>query len=152
MDMERFWLSEDGERFFTAWKKIYNIPDYIEGDSFFPDEPSAIGQLDFENYPTIECLADQTSSKRIFAAVGFHGSDAQLRLKVYNSSTLAQQKSYDLQFARPEFFSVYSTWSGRPIALFPSENEKDVWLVQKFAEYSYSGPGIWSVTKVDITK
>ena len=152
MDMERFWLSEDGEQFFTAWKKIYNIPDYVEGDSFFPDEPRAIGQLDFENWPTVECLADQTSSNRIFAAVGFHGSDAQLSLKVYNSNTLAQQKSYDLQFSRPEFFSAYNTWSGRPVALFPSKNEEDVWLVQKFAEYSYNGSGIWSVTKVDITK
>ena len=152
METYGFWPADDGERLFTGWKKIYNMPEYVERNSFMGSEPPVIGQLEFNQIQIVDCISSQSSSESVFSAFGFHGSESSLILKVYNSNTLVQQKSYELKFVRPDFFSEYSTWTGRPIALFPSENKTDVWLVQKFAEYINDEPGIWSVTKVDITK
>lgn len=145
-----YWPSDDGERLFTGWKNIYNMPEFTSENSFYVTEPPVIGQLSFSNYQTLDCISSQRSSERIFAVTGFHGSDAFLILKVYNSNTLVQLKSYDMMFVRPDSFT--STWTGRPVAIFPSEDKTNVWLIQKFADYISDETGIWSVTKVDITK
>ena len=152
MTLNGHWISDDGAKLITGWHKIYDLPEYQEGQSFFPYELNATGELDFESTQVIDCAGSQSSTERIFAASGFHGSNNNQIIKIYNSKTLVEQKSFELTFARPDFFSVYSTWSGYPIALFPSVNEQDLWLVQNFAKYSYDGDGIWSVAKVNISK
>lgn len=152
MDMSGYWLSDDGEKLFTGWKKIYNVPDFMDGNSFIPNEPPVTGQIDFQESQIVDCIAQQSSSGYIFVSTGFGWQGQTTTLKVYNDQTLVQQRSYDLNFVRPDFFSVYSTWYGRPFAMFPSENKKDLWLVQKYAEYDTDNTGIWSVAKVDITK
>ncbi len=151
MDLEGYWISEDGTRLFSGWKRIYNLPDFVEGQDFFPYELTQTGLLDFEASQVVECISDHTASQRISAAFGFHGEGNNLILNTYNSKTLVQQKSYELTYPRPDFFSVYSTWSGRVVALFHSDDEQNVWIVQKHAEYS-SDNGIWSVSKVNVTK
>jgi len=151
MDLEGYWISEDGERLFSGWKKIYDLPDFAEGQSFFPYELNVTGQLNFSEQQVVDCISDQSSTSRIFVANGFQGEEGSLLLRVYNSSTLVEQNSYELKYARPSFFSVYSTWSGHPFALFPSSDKENLWIVQKHALYTYDA-GIWSVSKADITK
>lgn len=151
MDLEGYWVSEDGNRLFSGWKKIYKLPDFVEGQDFFPYELNVTGQLDYSREQVVDCISDQSSTNRIFVASGYQGEDAPLLLKVYDSSTLVEKSSHELKYARPSFFSVYSTWSGRPFAMFPSSDQQNLWIVQKHALYTYEA-GIWSVSKVDVTK
>jgi len=108
--------------------------------------------IEFDQHQIIDYISSQSLSERIFAATGFHGSENNVLLKMYHSRTLVQQKSFELKFVRPDFFSVYGTWYGTTKALFPSENQKELWTVQQFAQYDSDGQGIWSISKVDITK
>lgn len=146
------WFTDDGEKFLTAWNKIYNMPAYNPNQSFFTEEPPITGQFEVPNSQMSDCLAQQSSSDRIFSATGFGWSGLNTVITIFNDHTLVQQKSIELKFLRPENFSVYSTWTGRPKAMYPSENKKDLWLVQKYVEYDTNIPGIWSVTKIDISK
>ncbi len=151
MDLEGYWISEDGKRLFSGWKKIYKLPDFVEGQDFFPYELNVTGQLDYSSQQVVDCISDQSSTNRIFVAHGYQGEDATLLLKVFDGSTLVEKSSHELKYARPSFFSVYSTWSGRPFAMLPSSDQQHLWIVQKHAPYDYEA-GIWSVSKVDVTK
>lgn len=152
IDHEGIWFSDDGQRFITAWNKIYAMPAYDPNQSYFFDAPPAIGQFEFPNSQLSDCLAQQSSSGLLFAATGFGWSGLNTTICIFKDNTLTLEKTLELKFVRPENFSVYSTWAGRPRAMYPSENGRDLWLVQKYVEYDTDSPGIWSVVKVDITK
>ncbi|WP_423129565.1 hypothetical protein [Gaoshiqia sp. Z1-71] len=152
MDHDGIWFSDDGQRLLTAWNKIYNMPAYDTNQAYFPHEPTVIGQFEFPNSQQSDCLAQQSSTGRIFAATGFGWSGLNTTICIFKDNTLTREKILELKFVRPENFSVYNTWSGRPKAMYPSKNGNDLWLVQKYIEYDTSHQGIWSVVKVDITK
>ena len=130
MDLNGYWISEDGERLFSGWKKIYNLPGYADDQDFFPYELTPTGQLDFESTQIVDCIADQNSSNRIFAATGFGWAGQNTLLNIYNGQTFVKQGSFELKFTRPDNFSVYNTWTGKPFAMFPSANKKDLWLTE----------------------
>jgi hypothetical protein len=148
LDMMGYWISDDGNRLFTGTKTIYRVPEYIPEGDYFPNQPQVEGELELNYTQVVDCIAQQTSSGRIFVATGFGYTGDKTQITLFNHQTLVKQKSYELTFERPQDFPMGNTWWGKPVAMYPSPNETELWLVQTFPGKTYNDPEIWSVVKV----
>ena len=100
-----FWLSKDGEKVYSAYGKIYWVPEYM-GSSFGTEAPS-FGNFNL-NYAYITALDDCPAISSVFystSAYWYEPGTSSL-IEQYNSTNLNKIKSYNVS---PAQVSIHGT-------------------------------------------
>lgn len=148
MFVEGFWLSDDGERIFTGLKTIYKVPDYIPNKHWSVQELQKSGELELDNYYSIDCIAHHSASERIFVGNGQGSFSDKTIITQFHHTTLTKQKTYEITTLPPDDFPMSITWWERIVNMYPAKDGSKLWLVQKFPPAHYDDPDIWSVRKL----
>ena len=100
-----FWLSKDGQKVYSAYGKIYRVPEYV-GSSHGTDAPS-FGNFNL-NYAYITALDDCPAINSVFYSTSsaFYQEGTSSLIEQYNSTNLNKIKSYNVS---PEHLSINGT-------------------------------------------
>lgn len=100
-----FWLSKDGKKVYSAYGKIYWVPEYV-GSSHGTDAPS-FGNFNL-NYAYITALDDCPAISSVFYSTSsaFYQEGTSSLIEQYNSTNLNKIKSYNVS---PAHLTIHGT-------------------------------------------
>ncbi len=150
MSMGGCWFSADGERFFTGYKKVYRVPDYMPGMTWTMDEPPSAGELDLQTQANISALAHHSSRGRIFASVGSKWSNDPSKIFVLDDKSFVILKTYLINSSAPAGFPQSIMWWNTVQHIFADPNGAHIWLVNRHPAPVYDSPDEWSVMTLEV--
>ena len=150
MDLGGCWFSNDGERFFTGYKKVFRVPDYVPGLTWTRDEPPSAGELDLPVQANISAMAFHASTGRIFASVGSKWSSEPSKVFQLDDKSFVIQKTYLINSAAPSGFPQSIMWWNSVQHIFADPDGSHIWMVNRYPAPVYDDPDDWSVIKMEV--
>jgi hypothetical protein len=150
MDLGGCWFSNDGERFFTGYKKVFRVPDYVPGLTWTRDEPPSAGELDLPVQANISAMAFHASTGRIFASVGSKWSSEPSKVFQLDDKSFVIQKTYLINSAAPAGFPQSIMWWNSVQHIFADPDGSHIWMVNRHPAPVYDDPDDWSVIKMEV--
>ncbi len=146
MGVNGFWLSDDGKRIFTGTQSVYETPDYDPNLVYIMDNhPKLISKLKFGNEFDIRCIAQQSTTEKLFVAFSDGPFSKKTYISQFHHTTFAKQKSFAFSSLLPEDFPESKTWYETTVNIYPAKNGLKLWLVQKYSSSKDFANDTWSV-------
>lgn len=144
VELAKFWFSEDGERIFTGWRKIYKSPDYLQRGSIM-DKPVLAGEIE-EIAGSITAIAHSASKNEVIVAYkSYSGGSMILRID-------------DSGYTRKQVFAVNDclvvengtllTMAPEVSYMYVNKSGTELYLIKK--GMNYTGLTYWFYEKIDL--
>lgn len=90
-----FWISQDGTKLFTAYRKVYQMPQY--DSEFHTTSPNVFGEMGTSQY-YISAFDDCSETKRIFtvSAMYWYSEDTSSKIEQFNSDNLNKINEFEV--------------------------------------------------------
>lgn len=150
MNLGGCWFSADGERFFSGYKKVYRVPDYVPGLTLTMDEPPSAGELDLQTQANISALAHHSSKGRIYASVGSKWSTDPSKIFILDDKSFVILKTYLINSNAPGGFPQSIMWWNSVQHIFADPDGSHIWLINRHPAPVYDAPDEWSVMKMEV--
>lgn len=144
VELAKFWFSEDGERIFTGWRKIYKSPDYLQ-KGYIMDKPVLAGEIE-EIAGSITAITHSASQNEVIVAYKSYSGGAMI-LRIDDSGYTRKQV-----FAVNDCLAVENgtllTMPPEVSYMYVNKSGNELYLIKK--GMNYTGITYWFYEKIDL--